>query len=110
METAKERILAARVEHTLNVSLSQLRIIAAHVSPVATGLDEQSEDRQFLVEALVELTNLHSYLTQQLMVFGTGIEDANGAAQAVADGAQEAVDAMVSDAEKKSLNERATLH
>lgn len=89
MNEAEQRILTARFEHVLNASVSQLRLISAHIAPVASRLDEKSADRGYLVEGLMEITNLHMYLMLHLNSIATGIADPVAATQAVLAGAEE---------------------
>lgn len=99
MNEADAQILAARFEHVFNTSLSQLRVITAHVAPVASKLDMQSEERAYLVSGLMELVNLHMYLLQQMNWLATGIADPVAAAQAVVAGAEQSVREMFPAAE-----------
>ncbi|MCP2086075.1 UNVERIFIED_ORG: hypothetical protein J2Y81_002092 [Paraburkholderia sediminicola] len=105
MNETNTQILTARFEHVLNTSLSQLRIISAHVAPVANKLDAQSEDRAYLVSGLMELVNLHMYLLQHLNSIATGIADPVAAAQAILAGAEECakeIGALAGDANSAS--------
>ena len=101
MKTAEEKILTAQFEHALNVSMSQLRVAMAHVAPVVVGLHEGSADHRYLVNGLIELNNLHGYLTQQLMSLLTGIEDPEAAGRALLKGAKETIESMPAEPDKK---------
>jgi hypothetical protein len=53
------------------------------------------------VTGLIELNNLHVYLTQQLIALLTGIENPEAAALALLKGAKETIDSTPAEPEKK---------
>ncbi|WP_296226912.1 hypothetical protein [Ralstonia sp. UBA689] len=66
MTEAETQILLTKCDHTLSTTLAQLRLIVAHVTPVANGLLEGSADKGYLVKSLAGLHQLHGYLLEQL--------------------------------------------
>jgi hypothetical protein len=66
MTEAETQILLTKCDHTLSTTLAQLRLIVAHVTPVANGLQEGSADKGYLVTSLAGLHQLHGYLLEQL--------------------------------------------
>lgn len=92
MEDIDLQVQTASFDLTLNATLSWLRLIHAHVVPVAKSLDAAAVERKHLMAGIEELQNLHLYLTNCLNQLTTGIRDPVAAAQAVMAGAQGCVD------------------
>lgn len=107
MKDADEQIQLANMELVLNVALAQLRVIHAHIQPVADQFDESSEERRYLMAGVVEMVNLHGYLTNRLNELTTGIADPVEAAKVIVDGAKRCAQQMQTDADaEKALLQR----
>lgn len=66
MNEAQTRIFLTSCDQAVTLTLAQLRVVVAHVTPVAQNLQEGSEHRGYLDTSLSHLHQLHSYLLDQL--------------------------------------------
>lgn len=66
MNQAETQIFLTGCDHILTLTLAQLRIAVAHVTPVAQSLEEGSKNREYLDSGLGHLHQLHGYLLDQL--------------------------------------------
>ena len=109
MNDADMHIMCARFDHTLNAALSQVRVVFAHLVPVANGLGADSEEQRYLSAAMLELNALHGFIAQRLMELTTGISDPCEAGRALLESGQQCVAQMeaaaaVDSQERESSN------
>ncbi|WP_114810825.1 hypothetical protein [Paraburkholderia kururiensis] len=70
MNDAETQIFLSTCEHVLTLALAEVRMVTAHVAPVAQSLEEGSANRGYLDSSLMRLSQLHGYMLEQLRVLG----------------------------------------